>query len=232
VRRQLTGGGRLSRGGAPDYQRDLINSDRVVIMGSNMPEAHLIGFQWVMEAKARCAKVFHVDPRFTRTSAPAHRHVPLRPGSDIAFLGAVITARYAGRHQDEERAVGAQGKAKVLSIGLHPSTVDFTPYPGQDASTLMARIRAGAEALRANGFDPVLCLVPTDPAEAEAVVRECLAEGPFRAVLVGAGVRTAPEHTVLFERLVNLAHEALPDARFCFNTSPETTLDAFRRAVG
>ena len=35
------------------------------------PSAHPVGFQWVMEAKARGAKVIHVDPRFTRTSAVA-----------------------------------------------------------------------------------------------------------------------------------------------------------------
>ncbi len=59
-------------------------------MGSNMAEAHPVGFQWVMEAKARGARVFHVDPRFTRTSAMADAHVPLRVGTDIAFLGGVI----------------------------------------------------------------------------------------------------------------------------------------------
>ena len=55
-----------------------------------MAECHPVGFQWVMEAKARGAKVIHVDPRFTRTSALADLHVPLRAGSDIVFLGAII----------------------------------------------------------------------------------------------------------------------------------------------
>jgi formate dehydrogenase major subunit len=59
-------------------------------MGSNMAEAHPVGFQWVMEAKARGAGVVHIDPRFTRTSAVVDRHIPLRAGSDIAFLGGVI----------------------------------------------------------------------------------------------------------------------------------------------
>src|SRR4051794_3774241 len=59
-------------------------------MGSNMAEAHPVGFQWVMEAKARGAEGFHIDPRFTRTSALADAHVPLRAGTDIAFLGGVI----------------------------------------------------------------------------------------------------------------------------------------------
>jgi formate dehydrogenase major subunit len=61
-----------------------------MIMGSNMAECHPVGFQWVVEAKERGAKVIHVDPRFTRTSAIADLHVPLRAGSDIAFLGGVI----------------------------------------------------------------------------------------------------------------------------------------------
>lgn len=55
-----------------------------------MAECHPVGFQWVMEAKARGAKVIHVDPRFTRTSALADVHVPLRAGSDVAFLGGIV----------------------------------------------------------------------------------------------------------------------------------------------
>ncbi len=56
-----------------------------------MAECHPVGFQWVMEAKARGARVIHVDPRFTRTSAVADQHVPLRAGTDIAFLGGIIS---------------------------------------------------------------------------------------------------------------------------------------------
>src|SRR4051812_6155035 len=59
-------------------------------MGSNMAEQHPVGFQWVIEAKERGAKVIHVDPRYTRTSAMADLHVPIRAGTDIAFLGGVI----------------------------------------------------------------------------------------------------------------------------------------------
>ncbi|HEV7189108.1 MAG TPA: molybdopterin-dependent oxidoreductase, partial [Blastococcus sp.] len=80
----------FGRGGATNYQQDLANADCIVIEGSNMAECHPVGFQWVMEAKARGAKVIHIDPRFTRTSAVADLHVPLRAGSDIAFLGGLI----------------------------------------------------------------------------------------------------------------------------------------------
>lgn len=78
------------RGGATTAPNDLLNSDAILIMGSNMAENHPVGFQWVMEAKERGTKVLHVDPRFSRTSAVANIWVPLRAGSDILFLGALI----------------------------------------------------------------------------------------------------------------------------------------------
>jgi formate dehydrogenase major subunit len=55
-----------------------------------MAECHPVGFQWVMEAKRRGATLIHVDPRFTRTSAVSDVHVPIRAGSDIAFLGGIV----------------------------------------------------------------------------------------------------------------------------------------------
>ncbi|MGP3916163.1 formate dehydrogenase-N subunit alpha [Nonomuraea sp. 10N515B] len=80
----------FGRGGATTFMQDLQHSDCVVIQGSNFAEAHPVGFQWVMEAKARGAVIIHVDPRFTRTSALADLHVPIRAGSDVAFLGGII----------------------------------------------------------------------------------------------------------------------------------------------
>ncbi len=80
----------FGRGGSTTCLQDLQHADCIVIQGSNFAEAHPVGFQWVMEAKARGAKIIHVDPRFTRTSAVADVHVPIRAGSDIAFLGGII----------------------------------------------------------------------------------------------------------------------------------------------
>jgi formate dehydrogenase major subunit len=70
---------------------DIKNADLVLIMGGNAAEAHPCGFKWVTEAKAhKGAKLIVVDPRFTRSAAVADLYAPLRPGSDIAFLGGVI----------------------------------------------------------------------------------------------------------------------------------------------
>ncbi|GAA4661304.1 hypothetical protein [Amycolatopsis dongchuanensis] len=119
----------------------------------------------------------------------------------------------------------------ILSLGLHPSAVDYSRYPGLDEERLTARIAAGEAALREAGFDIVPCQVPADPGEAETKVRECVAATPVRVAMIGAGLRMAPEHTLLFERLVNLLTQLVPGIAFCFNTSPETTIDALRRWV-
>src|SRR5947209_8810688 len=55
-----------------------------------MAEAHPVGFRWAMKAKERGAKIIHVDPHFSRTSQLADLHVPIRAGTDIAFLGGLI----------------------------------------------------------------------------------------------------------------------------------------------
>jgi formate dehydrogenase major subunit len=59
-------------------------------MGSNMAEAHPIAFASVVKAKELGAKVMHVDPHYSRTSALANLYVSTRAGSDIVFLGAII----------------------------------------------------------------------------------------------------------------------------------------------
>jgi formate dehydrogenase major subunit len=66
-------------------------SDCIVFQGSNMAECHPVAFRWPMKAKVEHgAKLIHVDPRFTRTSAMCDLYAPIRAGSDIAFLGGLI----------------------------------------------------------------------------------------------------------------------------------------------
>jgi formate dehydrogenase major subunit len=73
-----------------------------------------VGFQWVMEAKARGAKVIHIDPRFTRTSAVADLHVPLRAGSDIAFLGGIVNYILSNEKHFHDYVVAYTNAATIL----------------------------------------------------------------------------------------------------------------------
>jgi formate dehydrogenase major subunit len=80
-----------------------------------MAECHPVGFQWVMEAKARGATVVHVDPRFTRTSALADLHVPLRAGSDIAFLGGIVNYVMQNERYFREYLVAYTNAATIIN---------------------------------------------------------------------------------------------------------------------
>jgi formate dehydrogenase major subunit len=95
--------------------QDLANADCIVIQGSNMAECHPVGYQWVTEARLRGAKVIHIDPRFTRTSATSDKHVPIRAGSDVVFLGALINHILANDLYFKEYVVAYTNAATIVS---------------------------------------------------------------------------------------------------------------------
>ena len=81
----------FGRGAMTNHWKDIKNADVVLVMGANPAENHPCGFKWALEARdTRGAKLVTIDPRFTRTSAVADRHLQIRPGSDIAILGGFI----------------------------------------------------------------------------------------------------------------------------------------------
>jgi formate dehydrogenase major subunit len=148
------------------FQQDLQNSDCIVIMGSNMAENHPVGFQWVMEAKERGAKVIHVDPRFTRTSAMAtctcrSAPAPTSPSSAGSSTTSSRTARVprvrqalherAGdhrrglpRHRGPRRPLlrlGPRGRASTTS------TTTTWQYEGMEAAARGRQARAGGRRL-------------------------------------------------------------------------------------
>ena len=113
-----------------------------------MAEAHPVGFQWVMEAKARGAKVIHVDPRFTRTSALADQFVPIRVGTDIAFLGGILNYVLENELDFREYVVAYTNAATIVSedfqdtddldglfSGFDPESRTYDPTSWQYAST-------------------------------------------------------------------------------------------------
>src|SRR3982074_2315332 len=105
-------------------------------MGSNMAECHPVAFRWVMKAKTRegnRCRVIHADPRFTRTSAMANIYAPVRAGSDIVFLGAIIKS-VLDKHPDLFRR--PQGRDRGCWSGRERFFHEFIPrYP--NAPTLI-----------------------------------------------------------------------------------------------
>ncbi|MBO0885387.1 MAG: molybdopterin-dependent oxidoreductase, partial [Mycobacterium sp.] len=105
----------FGRGGAGTFPRDLVNSDCILIQGSNMAENHPVAFQWVVEAKLRGAEVIDVDPRFTRTSALATRYAAIRAGTDIAFLGGLINYMLTNELEFREYVLNYTNAPRLVS---------------------------------------------------------------------------------------------------------------------
>jgi formate dehydrogenase major subunit len=119
---------------------DIQNSD-VIMATSNFAENHPVGFQWVMKAKERGAKFIHVDPRFTRTSAVADVHVPLRSGTNIAFFGGLIS--YA-----------IQNNLYFKDYVVHYTNASFLIDPAFKTATDGGGLFTGLESTGKGGVDP------------------------------------------------------------------------------
>lgn len=118
----------------------------------------------------------------------------------------------------------------ILLIGLQPSVVDFSSFPGLTEEKLVSALEAQRESLKRLGFDAEWCLV--DHGEtAEHVARAAIEARPSEVVMIGAGIRAMPAHFALFERLINIVHEHAPKARICFNTRPDDTQEAVLRWI-
>jgi formate dehydrogenase major subunit len=119
---------------------DIQNTDAIMIT-SNFAENHPVGFQWVMKAKERGAKIIHVDPRFTRTSAVADIHVPLRSGTNIAFFGGLIS--YA-----------IQNDLYFKDYVVHFTNASFLIDPAFKTATDLDGVFPGLEQTGKGGDDP------------------------------------------------------------------------------
>jgi len=60
---------------------DLQNCKTILVEGSNVAENHPMAFKWIRKAQENGAKIIHVDPRYTRTSAAAEVYARIRPGT-------------------------------------------------------------------------------------------------------------------------------------------------------
>jgi protein-L-isoaspartate O-methyltransferase len=122
-------------------------------------------------------------------------------------------------------------KKKVLLIGIDPKLIDFskTTFNGWDANRVLAAAQDASKRLMDLGYEVQSCLV--DLVEtAESVVSDTLSRERFDCIMIGAGVRAIPQHTHLFEKIINTIHQkAPPSSKICFNTNPSDTVEALLR---
>ena len=95
------------------------------------------------------------------------------------------------------------------------------------------RVKAAAEdankRLTELGYEVQICFVDLGET-AESVVSDTLSREKFDCIMIGAGVRLVPQHTVMFEKIINTIHQkAPPSSKICFNTNPSDTVEAVLR---
>ena len=81
----------LGSDGPPTCYDDLDHADVLLILGSNMAEAHPVTFDRIRASKKGRPEqiVVVVDPRRTATAEAADLYLPVAPGGDIALLNAL-----------------------------------------------------------------------------------------------------------------------------------------------
>ena len=150
-------GASFGRGAATNYQQDMANSDCILFMGSNMAEAHPVGFRWPMEAKEKGATLIHVDPRFTRMSAVCDVYVGIRSGSDIAFLGGLVNYVLTNDRWFHEYVLAYTNASTIIEEGFQ-DTEDlaglFSGFDSQDDSYYAKQGHWGYEKCAENQTGP------------------------------------------------------------------------------
>ncbi len=117
----------------------------------------------------------------------------------------------------------------VLLIGLKSSAVDFEKWPQLSVAKLENAFASILSDLSAAGYSARWCLTDADASAARQQVLDDLRIYSPEIVVIGAGVRTDPDHLLLFEQLLNLILREAPNCRIAFNTLPFDTIDAVKR---
>ena len=124
-------------------------------------------------------------------------------------------------------------KKKVLGIGIDPKLIDsnLATTTGWDTNRVKLAVQDANKRLTELGYELQTCLIDLGET-AESVVSDTLSRENFDCIMIGAGVRLVPQHTVLFEKIINAVHQkAAPSSKICFNTNPGDTVEAVLRWV-
>lgn len=122
-------------------------------------------------------------------------------------------------------------KKKVLLLGIDPKFIDvnLATSTGWDANRVKAVAQEENNKLTDLGYEPQICFIDLGET-AESVVSDRLSRENFDCIMIGAGVRLVPQHTVLFEKIINAVHQkAPPSSKICFNTNPGDSAEAVLR---
>ena len=121
-----------------------------------------------------------------------------------------------------------------MLIGLppgHKSAVlaGASAPPPEMRAKIKAQLEALPDQMHALGVDFDFFDVSPEDTDGLTKLRNALKGKPYDGVVIGNGVRSNMEMTGWMEQIINVIHEAAPQAKLLFNTTPQTSIDAVRR---
>jgi ferredoxin-nitrate reductase len=130
----------LGSDGPPTCYDDIDEADLIVVIGSNMAEAHPVTFDRVRERRRNSnpkPTLVVIDPRRTATADAADLHVPIAPGGDIALLNAISRRLLVAGQVDEAfLAAHATGLAELTEFLLAQNETELLAAAGLPVETL------------------------------------------------------------------------------------------------
>jgi thiosulfate reductase / polysulfide reductase chain A len=130
----------LTFGTVPAF--DVVNAKYIIISGANRLEAFITPdtmdlIDATMERKAR---LIYLDPRFTVTAAKADEWYPLKPGTDLAFILALLNVIVSENRYDKEFVAKYTTGFEQLAEHVKPYTPDWaeqeTEIPAKDITRI------------------------------------------------------------------------------------------------
>ena len=122
-------------------------------------------------------------------------------------------------------------KKKVLLTGIDPKLIDssLANTTGWDGNRIQAEVQDAIKRLMDLGYEVHTCVFDFGET-AESVVSDTLSREKFDCIMIGGGIRIIPQHTLLFEKIINTIHHKAPSSsKICFNTNPSDTVEAVLR---
>jgi assimilatory nitrate reductase catalytic subunit len=126
---------------------DIPLANALFVVGSNMAECFPVMMQWLWRARDRGAKLIVADPRQTATARTADLWLPLRPGTDVALLNAMLRVVIEEGMADEAYLAQRVNGWDAVRAAVAPYTPQMAEgITGVPASRIVAAARIYGQA--------------------------------------------------------------------------------------
>lgn len=127
---------------APLPMTDIPLTNCVLAVGVNIAECFPIMMQWVWEARDKGASLIVIDPRETPLARTADLWLPVRPGTDVAVLNAMLRQIIADGLVDEDYLRERTHGWEEVRAAVEPFTLDYAQQlSGVPAERILAAAR-------------------------------------------------------------------------------------------